>query len=245
MKDTSTIYTTQCHKTMHQLLKRNNEFWNHERSLTALLVYMGSAIFIWISLQGFNQYWAAFVSGELLFSLIILAGIFAVQARWRRQLVFIGSGILASVLRLICFVHTSLFIEVFSYGVTTLFLFLLARLVLSHIFKEGPMNFYRIQGSIVVFLILGIIYAMVYTVVELLSIGSFVSQTSTTLHGARYPQLLYFSFTTMSTLGIGDIIPNSPFAKALVVFQGMLGLLYPVVMIARLVSMEVSYTMRK
>jgi hypothetical protein len=46
----------------------------------------------------------------------------------------------------------------------------------------------------------------------------------------------------MTTLGLGDMIPVGSLAKSLVVFQGMIELLYPVIMIARLVSMEVAHS---
>ena len=52
----------------------------------------------------------------------------------------------------------------------------------------------------------------------------------------------YFGFVTMTTLGLGDMIPVGSLAKSLVVFQGMIELLYPVIMIARLVSMEVAHS---
>ena len=57
-----------------------------------------------------------------------------------------------------------------------------------------------------------------------------------------FAHFLYFSFSTMTTLGFGDMIPTRSLAKSLVIFQGMIGLLYPVVMIARLVSMEVTHS---
>jgi hypothetical protein len=42
-----------------------------------------------------------------------------------------------------------------------------------------------------------------------------------------------------TTLGIGDIAPVHPLAKSLAIFQAMMGMLYPVIMIARLVSLEI------
>lgn len=56
-----------------------------------------------------------------------------------------------------------------------------------------------------------------------------------------FSQFLHFSFVTLTTLGYGDAVPVASIAKSLVIFQGMFGMLYPVVMIARLVSMEVDH----
>jgi len=104
------------------------------------------------------------------------------------------------------------------------------------------MNFYRIQGSIIVFFVVGLVYAFVYAIMETLWPRSLVVVMNTHESIGRFSELLYFSFVTMSTMGIGDVVPVSPVAKALVVFQGLFGLLYPVVMIARLVSLEISHS---
>jgi hypothetical protein len=104
------------------------------------------------------------------------------------------------------------------------------------------MNFYRIQGSIIIFLIVGIVYAMIYAVLESIQPGSLAVVRTPGENSSEFSQVLYFSFVTMTTMGIGDMIPVSPLAKSLVVFQGMVGLLYPVIMIARLVSLEVTHS---
>jgi hypothetical protein len=73
--------------------------------------------------------------------------------------------------------------------------------------------------------------------VELLDPGSFsmVAQRG----GAALPQLAYFSFTTLVTLGLGDILPISPLARSLVVLEALVGQPFPVILIARLVSLEI------
>jgi Ion channel len=54
-------------------------------------------------------------------------------------------------------------------------------------------------------------------------------------------QLGYFSFTTLTTLGFGDILPVSPLARSLAMLEGLVGQLFPVILIARLVAMELEY----
>jgi voltage-gated potassium channel Kch len=75
--------------------------------------------------------------------------------------------------------------------------------------------------------------------VELLIPGSFriVSQRG----NVTLPQLGYFSFTTLATLGLGDVLPLSPLARALVVLEALVGQLFPVILIARLVTLEIQY----
>jgi hypothetical protein len=56
---------------------------------------------------------------------------------------------------------------------------------------------------------------------------------------ARVGLLRYFSFVTLTTLGYGDILPVSPIARSLATSEALFGQLYPAVMIARLISLEI------
>ena len=53
-----------------------------------------------------------------------------------------------------------------------------------------------------------------------------------------YPPLLYFSFVTLSTVGYGDVTPVLPAARALSNLESLIGVLYPAVLIGRLLSLQ-------
>jgi hypothetical protein len=227
---------------VYRIIQKNHEFWNHERSLRALLIYMSISLFVWIPLADYANQWWSFLISDTLFNLIILAGVFSVLTRWKKQLLFIAIALLTSLLRIVSFLTQLEWAQLASYIFAILFMIHLANMVLQHIFKDGPVNFYRIQGSIVVFMIVGIVYAWLYTLLETLHPGSFTITEASQSYKDLFSHFLYFSFATMTTLGFGDMIPTRSLAKSLVVFQGMIGLLYPVIMIARLVSMEVAHS---
>jgi hypothetical protein len=50
--------------------------------------------------------------------------------------------------------------------------------------------------------------------------------------------LYYFSFVTLTTIGYGDILPLAPAARGLATMEGLIGQLYPAILIARLVSLQ-------
>ena len=54
------------------------------------------------------------------------------------------------------------------------------------------------------------------------------------------PALMYFSYTTLTTVAFGDITPATAAARLLAVAEGMIGQLYPTIFIARLVSLYVA-----
>lgn len=225
-----------------KILNPRGDYWTHERSLTALLVYMSVSIFAWIPLSDYAHEWWSFVISDLLFNLIVLAGVFSVMTRWRKQLKFIGVAVAATSLRIVSFLTQDEVMLVLSYASAIAFFAMLARKVVAHIIKDGPVNFFRIQGSIVIYMMVGVVFAWLYASIEIFFPGSFSTTHAWQDHGDRFSQFLYFSFVTMTTLGFGDLIPTFSFAKSLVIFQGIFGMLYPVVMIARLVSMEVTHS---
>ena len=48
--------------------------------------------------------------------------------------------------------------------------------------------------------------------------------------------LTYFSFSTLTTVGFGDVTPAIPLTRTLAVFEALAGQLYLVITLARLVS---------
>ena len=57
--------------------------------------------------------------------------------------------------------------------------------------------------------------------------------------GAALATILYFSFTTLTTLGYGDIVPVSDGARLLTSAEALIGQLYLAIFIGRLVGLEV------
>ena len=53
--------------------------------------------------------------------------------------------------------------------------------------------------------------------------------------------LLYFSFSTLTTVGYGDITPLHPMARDIANLEAVIGQLYPATLLARLVSLEIEH----
>ena len=52
----------------------------------------------------------------------------------------------------------------------------------------------------------------------------------------RWRTLIFFSFMTLTTVGFGDITPATPQAQSLTSIEGVIGVLYVAVLIARVVG---------
>jgi hypothetical protein len=88
-----------------------------------------------------------------------------------------------------------------------------------------------------VYIILGILWGELFVLVYLFDPSSFYFQPASQFGEPPVSELLYFSFTTLTTLGVGDILPVHPMARSLTTLEALVGQLYPAVLLARLVTL--------
>lgn len=108
--------------------------------------------------------------------------------------------------------------------------------IFEQIFVEDRVTEDTIKGGISVYFLLGIIFAIFYRAIHLASPQSFYLSFED--KGSLFDPF-YFSFLTLTTVGYGDIIPISPLVRVLTNLEGILGILYPATIIARLVSLYI------
>ncbi|MGI9627927.1 MAG: potassium channel family protein [Longimicrobiales bacterium] len=101
---------------------------------------------------------------------------------------------------------------------------------------RGGVSASDVSASLVVYLLIGVMWAMAYVVLETSRPGSFYGLEGTGSLELRR-DLFYFSFVTLTTLGYGDIGPLTPEGRSLVVLESTVGQLYLVVLVASLVAM--------
>jgi hypothetical protein len=81
-------------------------------------------------------------------------------------------------------------------------------------------------------------FAYSYTVCQAIEPGSFTAAVDPT--GDRsWMELLFLSFTTLSSTGLSDVIPIKPFARSLVMIEQIAGLAYVAMVVSRLVGLLV------
>jgi hypothetical protein len=114
------------------------------------------------------------------------------------------------------------------------------------VFTRQRVTANTVCASLCIYLLLGVIWALASTV-DLLVAGSFQSTAAgaTASPFARFGKgtsthVLYLSFTTLTTLGYGDIVPVSPIARALTNIEAITGQIYLAVLVARLVGLNIA-----
>ena len=81
-------------------------------------------------------------------------------------------------------------------------------------------------------------FAYIYTVCQAVDPGSFTAAENP--NGERtWMELLYLSFTTLTSTGLSDIVPVKPFARSLVMLEQLAGIAYVAMVVSRLVGLLV------
>jgi hypothetical protein len=104
------------------------------------------------------------------------------------------------------------------------------------VFGPGRITYHRIVGAILLYLTIGLVFVALYTLVGAYSPNAF-SGLTVAARVSLPSDLVYFSFTTLTTLGYGDIMPIHPIARSLSNIEAIIGQVYPATLLARLVSL--------
>jgi len=112
----------------------------------------------------------------------------------------------------------------------------LSAVVARAVFAPGKVTFHRIVGGVLLYLIIGQIFAGLFGLVTLLEPNAVTHLEP--LNNNFVGDLIYFSFVTLTTTGYGDIVPVHPYARSLANIEAVIGELYRATLLARLVTLE-------
>jgi len=132
-----------------------------------------------------------------------------------------------------------------------LFLGRVIHVVVRSVFTAKDVTSDVLCGAVCVYLLTGVLAGLVFVLIEFLAPGSFrlvdianpaIRSQDILLKDPGW--LMYFSFVTLTTVGYGDLVPNSGIARSAAVMVAVLGQVLLVVQIARLVGMHVAQSAR-
>ncbi len=169
------------------------------------------------------------------FTLTIVIGVWSLINDRKWFLVGLGLAAFSFLLSLLEFFYSSQFIYIASILVLLFFLINSLVLAIKHILFGPKIDMNKIVGSVTIYLLIGIIWALLYGLVEEVFTGSFEG-THLAEDGTRFWDLIYFSFVTLTTLGYGDILPVNTYARTLAYMEAIVGQFYIAILVASLVS---------
>jgi hypothetical protein len=125
------------------------------------------------------------------------------------------------------------FLMIVAFSFATFLYFYIVILLTKRLLAIRVVTADLIYCAISIYLLIGVGWAGVYSIVEGISPGSF----SGTLESG---DLLYFSFVTLTTVGYGDVLPLSTLGKRLTILEAAMGSIYMAVIVAMIVGRYMS-----
>ncbi|MEO1593096.1 MAG: potassium channel family protein [Cyanobacteria bacterium J06632_22] len=105
------------------------------------------------------------------------------------------------------------------------------------IFTTSRVTLDTVRGGISIYMLIGFVWALLYGIINTLDANAF---SQPLLQRDSYLRAIHFSFTTLTTVGYGDIVPLSEVAQVLTNLEAIVGQMYSTVLIAILVGSYLS-----
>ena len=219
------------------LQKRTGEQTRYTTLLWSLVILF--LLYPVVQRLGLSRFWSLFFIAELLFAVYSVSeGMKSLKI----AALLVTPAILGELSFFFLETRETHWFSVISVGV---FLGYVAFVVYkTSVFSKGRMTPDRVAGAIAVYLLLGLLWALVYGMDHRRPIPMRSRASRRSLSRSPEPSRTSSTsaFVTLTTLGYGDMSPVSPFAKTLAWFEAVFGQLYLAVTIARLVSLEVTHS---
>lgn len=176
---------------------------------------------------------------NILFLILYFIGIFSCEDQWN---IYVSSILFIAhfILLIIRFDDTPnayyLLERLMGLVNMSLFIFINIRLL----FRNAETNTYRVIGAINVYLLFALMGAFAFEILKIQTGKSIAGNIRLLNDDTDYATYVYYSLVSITTVGYGDIYPDGMASRMLSVLLSAIGILYPAVVIARLVSNNIA-----
>lgn len=111
--------------------------------------------------------------------------------------------------------------------------------LLRYMLRDDVMTVDELFAAAGLYVLMAFVFAYLYALLEFLLPGSFfINPANNPDMSVAWWELLYFSFTCLTSVGFGEITPVNDHARSLVMIEQMVGVLYLALVISRLVALQ-------
>ena len=218
------------------------ESWSEERKLTGLVIALTFHTVIGyplVSVVGSSV--AIQLANNLVLFAVLLLGLIALTQHNITRIVLGGIILIVISVRSARFVFGAHWLLGWDILLSLVASIAFVSITMRFVYKEGPVTSQRIQAAVAAYLLIILAFALGYMLISFLIPGAFgFADKAPNIDDPRFEYILhYFSISTITTLGYGDIIPVHPFARTLATVEALVGQLFPAILLARLVSLSV------
>ena len=211
-------------------------FWSEDRILSLFLGLIILVYFILAPLADVGPLMRFVI--QTFFALFLLSGITAVFEKRpiARLARLVGLGAWLTHQARLFSPSTALIEADLLLGFFCLSLFVVV--LIARVLSGGEGNNFRIQGAVAAYMMTAIAWGHLYALLETVHPGSFRGPEGYLDPEHLLGSLTFFSSITLTTVGYGDIVPVHAFARSMVSLEAFWGVLYPAILVSRLVTLS-------
>jgi hypothetical protein len=209
-----------------------------DQSLTTLFVLVLCSIFVAEPLAAKGLPFAREVADTLVLAVLVI--VVMMSRRWS-AIILIFLGLAAIVVSFLLSGRSSPVLTAALHRAGDILAFSALTWVVAHaVYAPGRITFRRLQGAVVLYLSLATIFASAYALIWEFSPSAFTNLVANLGGPQEVGATLYFSLTTLTTTGYGDIVAVDPLARSLANLEAVIGQFYLAITVARLVTLELA-----
>lgn len=211
-------------------------FWVEDRGLSFFLAFL-IIVTIFVPMVSLSQYGR--IGLGLIFALMVFSGAVATIRNRVLMYLIIALTVLEFTADLLVEFIPSFHHSGWDTALKISGLAILVVFTLKQTFRPGPVSVHRVMGGVAAYLLIGVTWAFGYKLLmeqrpDAIHFQTFIGGIST----GEPSLLMYFSFSTLTSVGYGDAYPVHRIARSLATAEALIGQLYPAVLIATLVGLS-------
>ncbi|MGZ4275845.1 MAG: ion channel [Solirubrobacteraceae bacterium] len=177
--------------------------------------------------------WGGRVAAAAVAGLTAVIALTSSDVRLDRVRLAVGVAVAATVAAVVAKLVSSEALLGAAFVVDALLLLIAAATILRRVIAAAEVEFRTILGAISVFTLLGLLFGYLYLALGRLESGDVFAGVP----HARAQDYLFFSYTTLTTTGYGNLVPAGKIGQILAVFEMLTGQFFLVTLVAGLVSL--------
>ncbi|MFH2020666.1 MAG: potassium channel family protein [archaeon] len=171
---------------------------------------------------------------NIAFSIVLLTGVYAISYDRMHLVTGVFLAVPALVTNWLNYPSEHIMI---AHVFAIMFYFYAIISILTYIMKAVHITSDVLFGAISVYIIIGITFGVLFSLISIAYPGSFTAGENS------WSDLVYFSFSTLTTVGYGDIVPITTLARSLSVIEMVTGQMFITIILAKIVGIYIFQTM--
>lgn len=169
--------------------------------------------------------------------IVLMLGTWALRVR-RAGLIGVAALALATTVVILIVPADEHWLRPVAHGAMALFNGIVTAALLRYVLDPHVIATDKVFGAVAAYVLIALTFACLFSLLQYLEANSFhIAQVNDPDGTLSWSDVMYFSFTVLTSTGFGEITPVTDMARSLIVIEQVLGVMYVAFLVARLANL--------